>query len=223
MNPAQQVHFLLAALQAGYDQATKFLPRGYTQSPVPWCSPELIQLMDQCNKAWIHANELNHSLDWALFDEYAMNLRNEAHKASRDYWMQFCESLSYTTEPSEVSQIADSLQGIHHSWNIQNIVKDPITSKPCTTDAEKANAFKNQYASVCKKPTHPIHTEHHEYHNHKEQAAKYASSAEHANDPDAQPFTCHELQAAIWQLQSKCTPGPDHIFNHFLKHTSSAL
>ena len=30
LNPAQQVHFLLAALQAGYDQATQFLLHSYT-------------------------------------------------------------------------------------------------------------------------------------------------------------------------------------------------
>ena len=218
----KQVHFLAKALQRGFELASRDLPQGYTSLPVPWCSPELNDLMEKRNQAWLECLRFPTSLRFKVFEGCADALRHAAREASTQFWRDFCNSLDYSTDSSEVSRVLDAMRGIRTRQS-SFVLKNPTKADPnrvAVSDFSKVKVFKRHYAEICKRPEVPSRPI---YNRMKNNVKKYIKQASARSSPETSPFSMHELKHAIQLLKKRKAPGPDTLFNEFLIHASSNL
>ena len=224
-----QVHIRAKAFYKGIEIANRDLPRGKSLDPVPWCTPELQQLLLERNVAWENCKGQSYSLKWEVWKTAAVKLEKKIHEETTKYWHDFCSSLEGNTDEISIDHVIAAMGGkVPNSSNDSFVLEDKINhklTKNVTSNSGKARVFKKSYARIFKRPRPKTQQEKQQEHSLKQRVTNYINLADQQDSPDARPFNMKELKQAIRDIKLKKNkaPGVDGIHNQILIHASSPL
>ena len=221
MDPKAQVHFRSKALTHAIMIASKTLPWGTISHPKQWCTPQLVKLLRQRDRAWHQAITSDSPECWQVHETLADLFRHKVQHIQTQAWCTFCNSLSYNSDLTFVTCIINELTNMPNPSS-SNILYHPLMNKPLFCAQDQAEAFCIHFAKVSHQP-HITHEDHPSHNTLWQSVKDYITKAASSNLPDDKLFMMAELKLAIKKLPSKKAPGKDGIFNQFLKHFNRPL
>ena len=239
-----KVHWRAKALYHAFNIASRELPKGKIMDPVPWCTPELLQLMEERNKAWTECKGTCRSLKWGIWKDKAAKLNKKCQEASSESWHEFCSSLDKNTDSDIIANVIRSMSGksrnnkegfpiatVLEDHIFEKVVKEDGTEtmnervKHVSTNKGKAEVFRKSYAKIFKRKRPQSLIEKQQRNKMKQRVHDYINSTNSKNNCDASPFTMKELKAAIRDTKKKKhkSPGYDGLSNEFFVHASKPV
>lgn len=201
--------------------ATKCIPKSSTNKMIkvkamPYWTDKCTRITKERNKA---RNILNGHKTKENKDEYK-RLKGVANKtiedSKKEYWENYCESLTDGTKLSKVWQMSRKMDGNNNKHNIPNLkVGDAVYE----SNKEKADILAEYFASVSHDQNYD--TEFLEYKRDFEENQKdlYTdnTTTNAQNTEINEPFTIQELNEAISRTREQSSPGSDTITYEMIK------
>ena len=140
-NMHQRAHRLHRCLA----MASKVIPQGCRRDPVPWWHPDIDEAITIRDHLREEADVCeDNRLEWV---EACQGVTEIIKRSRLVFWRDFSTTLNYSTDPSKVATIIQSIN--REPRPTTNIAIVNADGKVLSTDYKKATAFRGEYAKVC--------------------------------------------------------------------------